>query len=204
MPRGKYARKRLWRWRNNPLRRHDDIVEAPLRRHDDIVEAWIVLAVWTVVAVGGTVAGLVTAHAADEVFARQRAERHFARAVLLNDVPRSVTAIGGTTDRRMASVRWTNPDGSTRTGRTLVSTGLKAGSRVTVWHDDQGRLTLAPTGATEAANESGFLGATAAAALTGMAFGAGAVVRWRLDRRRVDEWGREWDLVGPRWSHRTG
>lgn len=35
------TRKRFWRWRSNPL-----------RRHDDIVEAWIVLAVWAVIAIG--------------------------------------------------------------------------------------------------------------------------------------------------------
>ena len=193
MPSGKYAKKRLWRWRGNPL-----------RRHDDIVEAWIVLVVWAVFAVGGTVAGLVTAHAADEMFARQRAERQSVRAVLLNDVPRSATALGGTTERRMTTVRWTTSDGSTRTGRTLVETGLEAGSRVTVWQNAEGRLTAAPLSSTEAAIESGFLGTSAAAALAGLVFGAGAVARWRLDRHRVDAWGKEWDLVGPRWGHKTG
>ncbi|WP_055524796.1 hypothetical protein [Streptomyces graminilatus] len=189
---GRYAKKWLWRWGGNPL-----------RRRDDIVEAWIVLAVWTVFAVGGTVAGLVTAHAADEVFARQRAERHPVRALLLDDVPAGTTTLGGTSDRRMARVRWTASDGSARTGQTLLKTGLKAGSRVTVWQDGQGRFTVAPRSSTEAAVESGFLGTGAAAGFAGLVFGAGAVARWRLDRRRVDQWGREWDLVGPRWSHRT-
>ena len=41
------------------------------------------------------------------------------------------------------------------------------------------------------------------AGLAGRVFGAGAGARWRLDRRRVDEWGREWDQVGPRWGHKT-
>jgi hypothetical protein len=188
----KYAKKRLWRWRSNPL-----------RRRDDIVEAWLVLAVWLVFGVGGTVAGLVTSHASDEVFARQRAERESVRAVLLTDVPPSATAIGGTTDRRMTSVRWTAPDGSARTGQTLVETGLKAGSRVTVWQDGQGRITAAPRNTTEAAIESGFLGITAAAGLAGLVFGAGAGARWRLNQRRVNEWGREWDRVGPQWGHKT-
>ncbi|MCX4404529.1 hypothetical protein OG840_23355 [Streptomyces sp. NBC_01764] len=192
MPSAKYARKWLWRWRSNPL-----------RRHDDIVESWIVLAVWAVFAVGGVVAGLVTAHAADEVFAQQRAERQPVRAVLLDNVPRAGPAIGTTTDRRATAVRWTTPDGSTRTGRTLVDAGLKAGSKVTVWQDGHGRLTSAPPDPTEAAIESGFLGATAAAALGGLVFAGGAIARHLLDRRRVDEWGREWALVGPRWGHKT-
>ncbi|MER5599186.1 hypothetical protein [Streptomyces sp. NPDC002265] len=189
---GKYAKQWLWRWRSNPL-----------RRRDDIVEAWIVLAVWTVFAVGGAVAGLVTAHAADDVFARQRAERQSVRAMLLSDVPLTATAAGISSDRRMSTVRWTASDGSTRTGRTLEDTGLKAGSRVTVWQDGQGRLTAAPPSSTEAAVESGVLGTAAAAGLAGLVFGAGALARWRLDRRRVDEWGREWDQMGPRWGHKT-
>lgn len=192
MPSDKYAKKWLWRWRSNPL-----------RRRDDIVEAWIVLIAWTVFAVGGTVAALVTAHAADEVFARQRAERQSVRAVLISDVPPTATAVIGTSDRRMTTVRWTASDGSALTGRTLVDTGLKAGSEVTVWQDRRGRLTAAPPSSTEATIESGFLGAAAAVGLAGLVFGAGALARWQLDRRRVDEWGREWDHVGPRWGHQT-
>ncbi|MET7481669.1 hypothetical protein [Streptomyces sp. NPDC005538] len=192
MPRNGYPRRLLWRWRNNSL-----------RRHHDVVEAWVMLTAWAVVAVGGTAAGLVTAHAADETFARQRTERHTVRAVILNDVPRGTGALGAS-DRRAASVRWTTPGGSTRTGQTLVNTGLKAGAEVTVWQDAEGHLTIAPIGAKEAAVESAFLGAVAGISLAGLVFGAEAVARWRLDCRRLEEWDREWDLVGPRWGHKTG
>ncbi|WP_328552006.1 Rv1733c family protein [Streptomyces sp. NBC_00358] len=153
MPRVRYAKKRLWRWRGNPL-----------RRRDDLVEAWIVPAAWTVFAVGGTVAALVTAHGAYEMFAEQRAERQSARATLLNAVPISTPTIGGTPDHKAAAVRWTASDGSTRTGRTQVNTGLTAGSTVTVWQDRRGRLTAAPLNSTDAAIESGFLGAASASA----------------------------------------
>ncbi|MET7451960.1 hypothetical protein ABZT03_08715 [Streptomyces sp. NPDC005574] len=193
MPGGRCTRKRLWRWRNNPL-----------RRRADIVEAWIVLAVWTVVAVGGAAVGLLTSRAAGEVFADQRAQRRSVRAVLLDDVPGGAPTAGGTTGHRMASVRWTAPDASIRTGRTLVPDSLDAGSTVTVWQDVGGRLTPEPPSSTEAAIESDILGTTAAAALAGLAFGAGGLARLRLDRRRVDAWGREWDQTGPRWGHRTG
>ncbi|WP_235034603.1 Rv1733c family protein [Streptomyces sp. SLBN-115] len=187
-----YARKRLWRWRNSPL-----------RRRDDIVEAWIVLAVWTAVIGGGTVAGLTTARAANEVFTEQRAQRHAVRAVLLTDVPRTMTATVRSADRTTASVRWTSPDGVSRTGRTSVSTGHEAGAEVTVWQDGQGHLVSEPTDPATAAIEAGLLGAAAALALTGLACGAGAAARRPLDRRRIDAWGREWDLDGPRWNHRT-
>ena len=188
---GTCTRKRLWRWRTNPL-----------RRRDDIVEAWVVLAVWAVVLVGGTLAGLATAHAAEEVFARQRAERHSVRAVLRADVPASAATTGGT--RALARISWTAPDGTARADKTLVDKGQKAGAEIVVWLDGRGDLATEPPSPTEAAIEAGVLGTAAALGLAGTAFGAGAFVRWRLDRRRFDQWGREWDLVGPRWGHRTG
>ncbi len=187
---GTCTKKRLWRWRGNPL-----------RRRDDIVEAWIVLAVWTVIAVGGTLAGLVTAHAADQVFARQRAERHAVRAVLIVDVPDAATS---TTERALGKVRWTTADGTTHTNTTLVPAGKKAGARVTVWLDGRGEPATEPPSRGEAAVEAGVLGTAAGLGLAGAVFGAGALVRWRLDRRRIDGWGSEWDLVGPSWSHKTG
>ncbi|MFE0511813.1 hypothetical protein [Streptomyces sp. NPDC058964] len=189
---GGRTRKWLWRWRSNPL-----------RRRDDIVEAWIVLAVWAVIAVGGTVAGLVTAHAADEVFARQRAERHSVHAVLLADVPQSVSEPGAG-DKAEARVRWTEADGSVHTGMTLVDTGRKAGSGTVVWTDGRGEATAEPPSPGEAAVEAGLLALSAALAFAGIVFGAGAVARWRLDRRRTDWWGTQWDLAGPQWGHRTG
>lgn len=188
---GTCTKKQLWRWRSNPL-----------RRRDDIVEAWIVLAVWAVVLVGGALVGLVTARAADEVFARQRAERTSVRAVVLADVPAPATKTGGT--RALARISWTTPDGATHTDKALVNTGQKAGAEVVAWLDGGGDLATEPPSPTEAAIEAGVLGTAAALGLAGAAFGAGALVRWRLDRRRIDQWGREWDLVGPRWGHKTG
>ncbi|MPY31186.1 hypothetical protein FNH09_07635 [Streptomyces adustus] len=73
-----------------------------------------------------------------------------------------------------------------------------------VWEDGRGRLTAAPPSSTEAAIESGALGTAAAATLAGLVFGGGAVVHCRLDRRRIDGWGSEWDRVGPDWGHKTG
>lgn len=183
--------KRLWRWRSSPL-----------RRHDDIIEAWIVLAMWVVISVGGAAAGLVTAHAAAEECAHQRAERHSAQAVLLGAVPQDVPAVKGTGNRMLAKVRWTAPDGTTRTGYTRVSTGLHTGSRLTVWQDGRGALATEPTGPAEAAAEAVLFGAAAALAVCGATLGAGAAVRWRLDQRRYAQWGKEWDLVGPQWGGR--
>ncbi|XUL91677.1 Rv1733c family protein [Streptomyces galilaeus] len=192
MGRKRRLKKRLWRLRNNPL-----------RRHDDIAEAWIVLVMWVVVLVGGALSGLVTFHAADEVFSAQRAERHSTQAVLLTDTPSPSSTVGGARDLIKADVRWTTADGTRRTGSTLVETGKKAGSKVVVWVNAAGNLTVEPPSRTEATLESAVLGLTATLAFAGLAFGTGAVARYRLDQRRIDSWGTEWNLVGPNWGRKA-
>ncbi|MGV9452474.1 Rv1733c family protein [Streptomyces sp. NPDC003635] len=186
------AKRRMWRWRSNPL-----------RRRDDVVEAWIALAVWVVAIVGGTLVGMVTAGAADEVFVRERNERHPVTAVLLTDVPKAATSVGPAGGQAVAKVRWTADDGTPRTGETLVARGRKAGAETVVWVDRRGALAPEPPSPTAAAVEAGVLGSAAALALAGAAFGVGAAARWRLDRRRVERWGREWEQVGPQWRRQT-
>ncbi|MER6983702.1 hypothetical protein ABT317_43805, partial [Streptomyces carpinensis] len=114
------TKQRLWRWRSSPL-----------RRHDDILEAWIILVTWVVILVGGAVIWTVTGRAAAQEFAWQRAERHAASAVLLSDAPPSTSA--GSGSQVLATVRWTAPDGTTRTARALVPGGLPSGTVITVW-----------------------------------------------------------------------
>lgn len=145
----------------------------------------------------------MTFHAAAEVFAAQRTERHSVRAVLLTDTPPASSTPGGARDLIKAKVRWTTPDGILRTGSTLVDTGQKAGSKVVVWVDSAGDFTIEPPSSKEATLESAVLGLTAALAFAGVAFGTGAVARYRLDRRRIDSWGTEWNLVGPSWGRKT-
>ncbi|MQY36601.1 hypothetical protein SRB17_46030 [Streptomyces sp. RB17] len=188
------AKSGLWRWRSNPL-----------RRREDVVEAWLVLAVWIVVVAGGAVVGVLTARAAGDVFTAQRAHRHPVRAVLLADAPRDTAAAWPADGLVRATVRWTAPDGTTRTGDTLVDNGLRAGARLVVWQDDHGGLSpTKPTNPTEGAIEAALFGATAALAVAGPVYGAGVLGRAWLDRRRLARWDREWDLVEPRWGHRTG
>ena len=184
------TRSLLWRWRSNPI-----------RRRDDVLEAWLLLAVWVLMAVGGTLAGVVTAHAADQVLARQRTERSPVPAVLLTDVPRTATS-GLGRDLASAEVRWTASDGSSHSGMALVSPDKKAGSTVRIWIDTHARLSTRPATPTEAAVEAGLLGASAALASIGVVYGAGRTGRWWLDRRRFEQWDLEWTLVGPQWGHR--
>ncbi|WP_316745421.1 hypothetical protein [Streptomyces sp. MK7] len=182
------TKQRLWRWRRNPL-----------RRHDDIVEAWIVLVMWAMVLVGGAIIWTVTARAADQEFAWERADRHATSAVLLTDAPQSASP-GSDSHRSLAEVRWTAPDGTTRTARTLVPAGLPTGTTVTVWQDGRGVLTTEPTGPVEGRAEAVLFGGAAAMAFSGLAYGMAALARWRLDKHRYDQWGAEWDAIGSRWD----
>ncbi|MEV6053616.1 hypothetical protein [Streptomyces sp. NPDC052107] len=147
---------------------------------------------------------MLTAHAAGDVFAAQHAHRHPVRAVLLADAPHDTTAAWPVDGLVRATVRWTAPDGTPRTGATLVDSDLRAGARVVVRQDDQDGLTPAkPTNPTGGATEAGLFG-TAAALLAAPVFGAGALGRAWLDRRRMARWDRERDLVEPSWGRRKG
>ncbi|MFD6556169.1 hypothetical protein [Streptomyces sp. NPDC058398] len=187
------ARQWCWRWRRNPL-----------RRRDDVFEAWIVLIVWMVMVLGGTLAGLATAHAADESFTRLRHDRHAIPAVLVSSTERSIPAGEGSAyDHVRATVRWNAPDGTPHVGSALVESGHKAGSHVVIWTDARGRPTTAPPTTSAAATEATLLGVAAAVALGGLVFGAGGLARWRLDQRRYRRWEREWERLGPQWGHKT-
>lgn len=187
------ARQWCWRWRKNPL-----------RRRDDLVEAWIVLVVWTVIVLGGAVAGVMTARAASDSFDRVRNDRHPIPAVLVDSTGAGASSGDGSGYEQVrAAVRWTAPDGSPRSGSALVEAGHKAGSHVVIWMNDKGQLAAPPPSTGAAATEAGLLGAGAAVALGGVALAVGGLARWRLDQRRYDRWGREWERLGPQWGHKT-
>ena len=162
------------------------------------------LTVWTVIVLGGTLVGTVTARAADESFAKLRSERHAVPAVLVESTVRAVASTEGIrNDLVRAKVRWTTSDGSPRTGRALVDTGRNAGSPVTIWFDDEGQLVTPPPTAAHASSQACLLGLSAAFALSGLVYGTGRAARWRLDRRRADAWGSEWERVEPQWRRKT-
>ncbi|WP_329267801.1 Rv1733c family protein [Streptomyces sp. NBC_01451] len=192
--RGKPAGRLAWRFRRSPL-----------RRRSYLVEAWLLVVTWTLAILVSVVSGVMTAHAVERNVNGLRTGRQPVQAVLTEDGARSATAaegVGG--DRTWATVRWSGPDGTVRTGVTEVGPGGRAGSTTTVWLDDEGRLMPAPPSADQAELEGAVLGALAAA-------GAGAAVVLvgrggcaRLDRRRLDQWETEWARVGPRWGRKTG
>ncbi|MEU3146725.1 MULTISPECIES: hypothetical protein [unclassified Streptomyces] len=185
----------LWRWRSNPL-----------RRRSDLVEAWLLLAGLLLTLFAGAVTGLATAGAVDRSLAERRAQSRTVPAVLVEDaagtLPSPVTEDGSGDGRVWVKVRWTAPDGTSRTGRAETEPGDRAGSVVTVWTNDAGRLVSEPPGGADARFQTVMAGLTVAAATGGTVVLGGWFVRSRTQQRRAQEWEAEWRLVEPTWRKR--
>ncbi|MDH6547000.1 hypothetical protein M2162_001097 [Streptomyces sp. SAI-041] len=185
--RGCMRRKLLWRWRRNPL-----------RRRSDRVETWIVLATWIVALAGGWLAGQAAGVAMEDGLAARRAALHAVSATLVENADGTPALTGdGAGDTVRAKVRWTAPDGSTRTGVARVGLGGTTGSAVTVWIDRRGDLARTPLTPAEARLQSALTGVLVAAGTGAVAFGCGWLARLRLDRRRMRDWESEWARVAP-------
>lgn len=184
-----------WRWRSNPL-----------RRRSDVVEAWILLAAWLVATVGAVLAGVVATQCAERALARDRAARTPVAAVLVRIVPGGTRDVvtGIRHDRVVGSVRWTDAEGTVRTGVTPVKRDTEPGSPVRAWTDGHGRLVSAPVNAAEASARAALAGAGAALVTGSAVLVAGHLIRLRVQRRATERWGVEWERVGRHWGHTTG
>ncbi|MGX4693925.1 Rv1733c family protein [Streptomyces sp. JNUCC 63] len=182
----------LWRWRRNPL-----------RRTSDAVEAWILLVAWILAVAGGVLAGVLTAGAMQRSADRVRAETRPLPAVLTQDATHGATR--PTSGALMwGTVRWTGPDGSVHTGRTRVPASATPGTHVTVWTNGHGVLTSPPASRADSAFQSTLGGLWAGTAAAGVVIGGAKLVRSRLDRRRFDQWDKEWARVDTPWGWKTG
>ncbi|WP_447034857.1 Rv1733c family protein [Streptomyces sp. DSM 118878] len=134
----------LWRWRHNPL-----------RRRTDLIQGWTALALLLLVPVVGVVAALLVGDTASghyRALAKQQAQtRHLLTATLTHDAPRHPEP--GSDEAKKArypvTVRYTAPDGRTRTAKADVLPGLSRGSTIDVWADTQGAMTGAPMSSDE-------------------------------------------------------
>jgi len=193
--RGRYPYLLLWRWRRNPL-----------RRPSDRLRAWVSLGL--VLAVLGAAPAAMFG-VGDSAYRHYRSTaEHEARtrdhrpAVLTHDAPRHPEpgSDEAKKTRYPVPVRFTGPDGVSRTGRTEVEPGLPADSTVLVWVDDQGRITEPPLTAEQIRSRTmgwailAFLGVV----VTGLA--AHAATGLVLHRRNLAQWDAAWANTAPRWS----
>ncbi|WP_329530933.1 hypothetical protein OG568_08450 [Streptomyces sp. NBC_01450] len=98
-------------------------------------------------------------------------------------------------------MRWKATNGDVHTDLAKVFPGAPVGTRITVWTDTSGRMVSAPVTGTAAALQAGPTGALVAPATGAAVWAAGWVVRTRLIRQRMAEWGQEWKQVGPQWGN---
>ncbi|MFE5142507.1 hypothetical protein ACFRDV_33465 [Streptomyces fagopyri] len=182
----------LWRWRRNPL-----------RRRSDALEAWIVLVAGALTVLGGVLAGLLATQSVEHGLARQRTEWHSVLALLADDVPKPTASATGA-DIVWAEVRWTAADGSPRAGQARVSAGSRAGTPVTVWTDDDGRLVTRPASPSQARLRASLVGILMGVSAAGVPFIGGRLLRGHMERRRMDRWDEEWQRIGPLWGRKTG
>ncbi|MGP4046564.1 Rv1733c family protein [Streptomyces sp. 2A115] len=192
MAESRRTRVRLWRWRRNPL-----------RRRSDVIEAWVVLAGLLLAVVGGLLAGLVAAGAVERAADRQRAQSRAVSAVLAEDAEDKAPARAVSDHRVWATVRWTAPDGSTRTDEARVPARTQSGDRIKVWVDESG-ITTAPLTDGEARIHAALGGVLAATGGGAVMLCATWVVRARLDGRRMAQWDAEWERIDTRWGRKTG
>ncbi|MEW2048062.1 hypothetical protein [Streptomyces sp. NPDC005476] len=185
-----------------PSRRGDDAPKGanPLRRTSDRFEYWFRRVLMVVLFVGlptaSLSAGLASYQASMGTVRAQAAERHQVTARLASAVK------GDDWAKRPAQVRWTDADGTARTGAALVKPGTPKGATVRVWVDQNGTVTTAPTTTLNATAGGMLIGG-----MTAFGLAAGTCTAWAgmsrvLDRRRYAQWDAEWDLVEPRWSAR--
>ncbi|MFF4536311.1 hypothetical protein [Streptomyces aureus] len=178
----------LWRWRRNPL-----------RRRSDVLEAWIMLAAWVFTVLGGAVSGLATAGAVEDTLARERAESRTVSAQLMEDAPQA--GAGEPAGRAVwTKVRWTAPDGTSRSGQVRVLAGTTADTPVLVWTDAEGSLVTRPVTVAVARLRAALIGLFAGSGVAAVPFAVGRLLRGRLERRRMHRWDEEWERIGPLWG----
>ncbi|CAM5357570.1 hypothetical protein SALBM135S_08365 [Streptomyces alboniger] len=185
----------LWRRRRNPL-----------RRRTDRVRGWIALALLLIVPVLGLVAAFTSGDAALVHYRATADEQARARqllaATLVRDAPRHPEP-GSAEARKVrypVTVRYTAPDGGTRTADIGVPPGLSRGSTVDIWADADGAVTEAPLSAEEIRSRAMGWAVLAflAVALTGTgAYGVAALVLHRLN---LADWEARWARTAPHWT----
>lgn len=179
----------------------------PMARGPDRLEAAAVLVavvIWIlavpIVATGGTILWQqVSTDAAQQARTRTKTV-----ATLDAEPPGPVIGAYGVPARVEAAVpaHWLATDGTVRSGSVTVGSDAGDAKQVPVWLDRAGNPVAPPIDTTAAAVLVVFSSVGAWLSL-GVLLGTGwLVLRWRLNRRRLCAWDRDWALVEPIWSGR--
>ncbi|MEU6375743.1 hypothetical protein [Streptomyces sp. NPDC046909] len=185
-----------WRWRENPL-----------RRRSDVVEAWTALVVAVLLLVGAPLAGVFAAswaHSeAQATAAAQRADRHRVRAEVVGATPdRTPTVRSGRAHAYTTAVRWTQPGEGARTAEARVPAGTRHGDVVEVWFDSRGRNVAPPPNSLSVWQYTVTMGVCGTGGAAGVILLGRCVARQVSTRHRLAEWEEEWTRTEPVWTRR--
>jgi hypothetical protein len=174
----------------------------PLRRRVDRLEAAFLLCVLVAgllvipaaAALGTTVRGR-----ADHTAARQRAEVQPVQARTMESTAEAApSALGLATTR--VRVSWSDASGSPHEGWADVLIGTRPGTELTLWLDRSGAMAPAPGKPADSTALGVAAGLSAPMLVWPLLWGLFRLARRPLDRRRTEEWAREWEQVSPRWT----
>lgn len=152
------------------------------------LEGCLTLAAWAFALAGAVLAWMLAEKSMEYRLDHHRTGQHAISAVLVRDAP--VRSLGGQVP---APARWKAPDG-THTGIAQVRAGAKAGTRTTVWINARGALARKLITGADAALQEALAGLAAAGVVAAVAVGACGVHR-QLNRRRMEQWSREWEQL---------
>ena len=179
-----------------------DFGRNPLRRRVDRLESALLLGVLMaalLVVPAAAALGTTIHDRAENAATRQRAALRQVQARTLENTAEIVPSTPGQVTTRVR-IGWLDPAGSTREGSADVVIGTKAGTELTIWLDRAGAIARAP----RASADSTALGSAAALTLPMLGWpllwATFRLARRPLDRRRAQDWAREWEQVSPRWT----
>ncbi|GAA1579395.1 hypothetical protein GCM10009789_36400 [Kribbella sancticallisti] len=147
----------------------------------------------------GVAVGTAVRDASEDAAARRRALLTEMTALTLEDSASIPTGAGQVLSR--VRVAWTDPGGVPREGWTLVTIGVKRGSEVAIWVDQQGVVVPPPRTAADSAALGSAAGVTAVLAGWMLMPFVTRLALVPLNRRRARDWEREWQQLDRRWRH---
>ncbi|WP_433894026.1 Rv1733c family protein [Streptomyces sp. CA-111067] len=198
MGRRKGRRKLGWQLRRNPLRRRSDVVQTCVGLLTAVLVCLTPLLGWW--------AGQSVDRTLHHVMRAERAERFLVPATVLPTSRGSRTtdtsnAASKAVDPRHGDLlRWTGRDHVTRTETVPVELEVWQVGTVRVWTGKDGELVAPPLDAGTAATHSVLAGMAAGTAAAGLLLMSRQILLWRLMRRRLESWEREWARVGQDWG----
>jgi hypothetical protein len=178
-----------------------------MRRTTDRIQALLRVVLLTLLVIGGPT---VTAYAGHAVYASvARAARAQAMAwhripahILRTEPVATLWQRPDTTGPATLSVRWTTPQGTSRTGEIPGRADATPGRLTAVWINKAGRLTAPPLSRTDVVERVIEVVAVIAAALILLLSAISWAASLVLDRYRLARWEAEWLAVEAQWTGR--